>query len=87
MTSLWDYAIGAGIFVCFVALVATTVEAVREVLEVERDRRARVGGDGQSKGAPDPAAAVTAAPIPAVGYVDDEIARTARRVIRDVAGP
>ena len=81
MTSLWDYAIGAGIFVCFVALVATTVEAV------ERVRRARAGGDGQSKGAPDPAAAVTAAPIPAVGYVDDEIARTARRVIRAVAGP
>jgi len=90
---------GAGLVVLLLALVACAAQQVLEVLAVERHRRERssrpqlvvpgceVGRDGQSF---DGAASVapSPAPVPAVddrpvGYVDDEIARTVRRVHLD----
>ena len=100
MARVTDIAQGAGLLVLLLALVACAVHQVLEVLAVERHRRERssrpqlvvpgceVGRDGQSFDAA--SAAPSSAPVPAVddplvGYVDDEIARTVRRVHLDGA--
>lgn len=134
MTRVQDLALGAGVAVLLTAVVAMAVEAVREVLEVERHRRERrapltapassvAGGEQMGRGAsaaegvtPRATSAPPAASDPVdrldaiagaaglydpgeaqrltgdlmrqygaefgwAGYVDDEIARSARRVV------
>lgn len=99
MTRLQDVALGGGLLLLLVALVACAAQQIIEVVAAERHRRERssrpqlvvpgceVGRDGQSvDGAA--SAVPSSAPVPAVddppvGFVDDEIARTVRRVHLD----
>ena len=87
----WNVALGGGTVAVLAVLTVSVVRSVREVLAVERDRRRRallvtpprVAGGGQSAGFRPPVTAPPSGFDEQVAYVDDEIARTARRVIRD----
>jgi hypothetical protein len=63
MSRLWDVVIGGGIVVCLLALVGCCVQAVLEVLAVERDRR-KMSGEVELTAGDAPAAVNTAAPSP-----------------------
>lgn len=84
-----DVVLGGGLVAVLAALTAAVVRSVREVLAVERDRRRRallvtpprVAGGGQSAGFIPPVTAPPSGIDEQVRYVDDEIARTARRII------
>lgn len=87
----WDVVYGGGVLAALAVLTAAVARSVREVLAVERDRRRRAllvvppkaAGGGQSAGFLPPVTAPPSGFDEQVAYVDDEIARTARRVIRD----
>ena len=86
----WNVALGGGTVAVLAVLTVSVVRSVREVLAVERDRKRRAllvtpprdGRPGQSLGSSRPQA-----PGPALSdedmssFLDDEIARTARRII------
>lgn len=86
-----DVVLGGGLVAVLAVLTVSVVRSVREVLSVERDRRRRAllvvppraAGGGQSAGFRPPVTAPPSGIDEQVAYVDDEIARTARRVIRD----
>lgn len=85
----WDVVLGGGTVAVLAVLTVSVVRSVREVLSVERDRRRRAllvtpprdGRPGQSLGSSRPQAPGPALFDEQVAYVDDEIARTARRII------
>ena len=78
MTRLQDVALGGGLFVALVALVACAVQAGLEVLAVERDRRKALGEvRATARRTPDPAGS---APSPD----DDLFAETVRRAHPDL---
>jgi len=86
----WNVALGGGTVAVLAVLTVSVVRSVREVLAVERDRRRRAllvtpprdGRPGQSLGSSPPQA-----PGPALSdedmssFLDDDIARMARRII------
>lgn len=91
----WNVALGGGTVAVLAVLTVSVVRSVREVLSVERDRRRRgllvtpprVAGGGQSADGSSPVPVAAGAPPSGIDeqvrYVDDEIAATVRRIIRD----
>ncbi len=82
MTRLQDVALGGGLFVALVALVACAVQAGLEVLAVERDRRKALGEvRATARRTPDPAGS---APSPDDDLGDDVFAETVKRAHWDI---